>query len=133
MKAEEKNIGQVLTEELRYEVPAYQRPYSWEEEHTEDLLRDIEEAYENGDKEYFIGAVITIERELNKRYEVVDGQQRLTTLNLIFARLREKIEDGNAKQVIGQRILPRNPLTGQTEVPRLTLRKRTKTFFANMF
>jgi hypothetical protein len=30
MKAEEKNIGQVLTDQFRYEIPAYQRPYSWE-------------------------------------------------------------------------------------------------------
>lgn len=129
MKAEEKNISQVLTEQFRYEIPPYQRPYSWEAEHVQDLLQDVEEAYENGDKEYFIGSLITIERKTNELYEVVDGQQRLTTLNLIFARLKEKIENADAKQEIGKRILPRNPLTGQTETPRLTLRKRDQNFF----
>jgi uncharacterized protein with ParB-like and HNH nuclease domain len=129
MKAEERNIGQVLTEQLRYEIPAYQRPYSWEQEHTQDLLNDIEEAYDNKDKEYFIGSLITIERKENELYEVVDGQQRLATLNLIFARLREMIQDSDAKQEVGKRILPRNPLTRQTETPRLSLRKRDQAFF----
>lgn len=129
MKAEEKNISQILTEQYRYEIPPYQRPYSWEEEHVQDLLEDIEDAYDNNEDEYFIGSLITIEKKPNELYEVVDGQQRLTTLNLIFARLREKITDADAKQEIGKRILPRNPLTGQTETPRLTLQKRDQTFF----
>ena len=93
------------------------------------MLQDVEEAYTSKDKEYFIGVLITIERITNELYEVVDGQQRLTTLNLIFARLREKIENADAKQEIGKRILPRNPLTGETETPRLMLRKRDQTFF----
>lgn len=53
----------------------------------------MEEAFNEEDPEYFIGSLITIERERNVLYEVVDGQQRLTTLNLIFARLRDHIED----------------------------------------
>ena len=115
--------------ELRYEIPAYQRPYSWGQEHTQDLLNDIEEAYSKKDKEYFIGSLITIEHKENELYEVVDGQQRLTTLNLIFARLREMIKDSDAKQEVGKRILPRNPLTRQIETPRLSLRKRDQAFF----
>lgn len=129
MKAEEKTIGQVLTDQLRYEIPAYQRPYSWQQEHVMDLLRDIEEAYEGGDKEYFIGSLITIQKEVHQPLEVVDGQQRLTTLNIIFARLRDKIDNADAKQEVGKRILPRNPLTGQTETPRLTLRRTDQPFF----
>lgn len=129
MKAEERNISQVLTEQLRYEIPSYQRPYSWGPEHVQDLLQDIEEAYDNKDKEYFIGSLITIERKPKEIFEVVDGQQRLTTLNLIFARIKEKIENAAAKQEVEKRILPRNPLTGQTETPRLSLRKRDQAFF----
>lgn len=129
MKAEERNIGGVLTEQIRYEIPPYQRPYSWEAEHVNDLLSDIAEAFEAKDREYFIGSLITIELEPNARYEVVDGQQRLTTLNLIFARLKEAIQSPEAKQAIGSRILPRNPLTGQVETPRLTLRQKDHGFF----
>src|SRR5690348_5347018 len=91
MKAEERTISNILTEQFSYEIPPYQRPYCWEQENVQQLLEDLWEAYTAKDNEYFIGSLITIERERDRRYEVVDGQQRLTTLNLIFARLRDRI------------------------------------------
>lgn len=129
MNAEEKTIGNILTESLRYEIPPYQRPYSWNQDNVRELLEDVEEAFNEEDPEYFIGSLITIERERNVLYEVVDGQQRLTTLNLIFARLRDHIEDPAAKQEVAKRILPSNPLTGTTESPRLKLRAADHPFF----
>ena len=89
MEATERTIGQILTEQIRYEIPPYQRPYSWDKTNVEHLLDDLWEAFEANDEEYFIGSLITIEQDKNALYEVVDGQQRLTTLNLIFARLRD--------------------------------------------
>src|SRR5271166_158824 len=104
MKAEERNIGKILTEQICYEIPPYQRPYSWKTENVQQLLEDIWEAYEANDTEYFIGSLITIEKEKDLRYEVVDGQQRLTTLNLIFARLRDHVTAAAAKAALGKRI-----------------------------
>lgn len=129
MKAEERTISKILTEQICYEVPPYQRPYSWGKENVQELLDDLWEAYTENDSEYFIGSLITIERERDRRYDVVDGQQRLTTLNLIFARLRDKIKDAAAREELGKRILPRNVLTGEAETPRLVLRKKDQTFF----
>lgn len=129
MKAEEHTIGRILTEQSSYEIPAYQRPYSWEIDNVEKLLADVWESYQANDTEYFIGSLITIEKEKNKLYEVVDGQQRLTTLNLIFAKLRDKISDAAAKAELGKRILPCNVLTGAAETPRLLLRKSDRGFF----
>jgi hypothetical protein len=129
MKAEERTIIKVLTEQICYEIPPYQRPYSWERENVDQLLQDVWEAYENAEQEYFIGSLITIERELDSLYEVVDGQQRLTTLNLILARLRDHIKDEAARAHLGNRILPRNVLTGEAEKPRLTLRAKDQGFF----
>lgn len=129
MKAEESTVGHILTDQICYEIPPYQRPYSWKAENVQQLLEDVWEAYGNSDEEYFIGSLITIEIEKGKRYDVVDGQQRLTTLNLIFARLRDHIEDGAAKAVLGKRVLPRNELTGETETPRLLLRRKDQSFF----
>jgi len=129
MKAEERTIGNILTEQICYEIPAYQRPYSWKKENVEQLLEDIWEAYNSDDKEYFIGSLITIEKEKNQCYDVVDGQQRLTTLNLIFSRLRDHIVDPAAKAELGKRILPHNVLTGEAETPRLLLRKKEQNFF----
>lgn len=129
MKAEERNIGRVLTETVRYTIPAYQRPYSWNQDNVQQLLEDIQDAFDDGDPEYFIGSIITIERERDATYEIVDGQQRLTTLNLIFVGLRNRITDAAAKQALASRVLPSNPLTQQTETPRLTLRPSDQTFF----
>ena len=129
MKAEERTISNILTEQICYEIPPYQRPYSWQKENVQQLLDDVWEAYEAKDTEYFIGSLITIEKERDRRYDVVDGQQRLTTLNLIFARLRDAITDDAAKAELGKRILPRNVLTGEAEMPRLLLRKKDQSFF----
>jgi hypothetical protein len=129
MNAGERTIDKVLTEQICYEIPPYQRPYSWETENVQQMLEDIWEAYQANDPEYFIGSVITIEQERDRRYDVVDGQQRLTTLNLIFAALRDRITDPAAKAALGSRILPRNVLTGEAETPRLLLRKKDQGFF----
>jgi uncharacterized protein with ParB-like and HNH nuclease domain len=129
MKAEERTISNILTEQICYEVPPYQRPYSWEKENVQQLLDDIWEAYTEKDSEYFIGSLITIERERDRRYDVVDGQQRLTTLNLILARMRDHITDDAVKADLGKRILPRNVYTGEAETPRLLLRKKDQNFF----
>jgi hypothetical protein len=129
MKAEERTVSRILTEQICYQIPPYQRPYSWERENAQQLLADMWDAYEGQDGEYFIGSLITIEREPNVRYDVVDGQQRLTTLNVILARLRDHIENDAAKAELGKRILPRNVLTGDAETPRLVLRQRDQAFF----
>nr|WP_306264665.1 DUF262 domain-containing HNH endonuclease family protein [Pararhizobium sp. IMCC3301] len=128
MEAAERTIGQILTDEIRYEIPPYQRPYSWEKGNVEQLLDDAWEAFKANDEEYFIGSLITIERSKDELYEVVDGQQRLTTLNLIFARLRDAVSEP-AKTALGKRVLPRNELTGEEETPRLTLRQKDQSFF----
>jgi hypothetical protein len=129
MKAEERTISQILTNQVRYEIPPYQRPYSWDKDNVQQLLEDLQEAYDAQDKEYFIGSLITIERERDKFYDVVDGQQRLTTLNLILARLRDHIEDGASKALLQNCLMPQNPLTGEAEAPRLSLRKKDQSFF----
>lgn len=129
MEAAERTVSQILTEQICYTIPPYQRPYSWEKGNVEQLLDDVWEAYTAGDEEYFIGSLITIERAKGASYEVVDGQQRLTTLNLILARLRDRIEEPEVRADLGKRVLPKNPYTGEEETPRLTLRQKDQAFF----
>ncbi|MGO8025485.1 DUF262 domain-containing protein [Rhizobium leguminosarum] len=129
MEASERTISQILTEQIRYEIPPYQRPYSWEKGNVEQLLDDVWEAYEAGDEEYFIGSLITIERTKGALYDVVDGQQRLTTLNLIFARLRDKMGDPYAMVDLEARVrLPKKNKDDESK-PRLTLRGRDQAFY----
>lgn len=129
MEASERTISQILTEQIRYEIPPYQRPYSWEKGNVEQLLDDVWEAYEADDEEYFIGSLITIERTKGILYDVVDGQQRLTTLNLIFAKLRDKINDPYAMVDLEARVrLPKKNKNDESK-PRLTLRSRDQAFY----
>lgn len=129
MEAAERQISQILTEKLRYEIPPYQRPYAWEASNVEQFLSDVNDARLAGDEEYFIGSLITIAKTKGELYEVVDGQQRLTTLNLIFARLRKHTEDTYAKADLENRVrLPKLNAT-DASLPRLNIRKKDQAFF----
>lgn len=74
----------------KYVVPIYQRKYSWTDKEIEQLLEDIINREEN-DK-YFLGT-LTVDKKEDGRYEVIDGQQRLTTLCLIMIYLKKDINN----------------------------------------
>jgi len=87
LKAEEKSILSLFTgDKNQYVIPPYQRPYSWDEEQCEELFNDLKRAFEDENtNEYFLGnIVIASSREDKNRLEVIDGQQRLTTLTLLI-------------------------------------------------
>jgi hypothetical protein len=75
-----------------FQVPLYQRRYDWSEKQVEILCDDLLEALEKG-KSHFFGAITLISshetESLAGEYEVIDGQQRLTTLSLLFFALSE--------------------------------------------
>ncbi|WP_395043645.1 DUF262 domain-containing protein [Flavobacterium sp.] len=80
-----------------YKIPTYQRPYKWEDEQVDKLWQDMWEAYENEDKNYFLGSIITaLPREKSSYHDVVDGQQRLTTLMILFCAFRNIHPDINS-------------------------------------
>jgi uncharacterized protein with ParB-like and HNH nuclease domain len=64
-------------------VPSYQRDYAWTTENIDDLLNDIEESIETGTSHY-IGTFILSRTATDDAYNIVDGQQRLTTLTMIL-------------------------------------------------
>lgn len=67
-----------------YVVPLYQRNYAWGEEEIYQLLQDIYESFKksDGNGQYFIGSLVVLKRR-DGSFEVIDGQQRLTTISLI--------------------------------------------------
>lgn len=72
-----------------YQIPRYQRPYSWGDDQLEKLWDDLIEAHEN-DPYYFLGSVITAKPEEASTYlDIVDGQQRLTTLTILLCVFRD--------------------------------------------
>lgn len=72
-----------LLESDRYVIPVYQREFAWSAEELMRLVRDIEGARKSGRNEYYIGTLVTFHD--GDVYEVVDGQQRLTALSLLFS------------------------------------------------
>lgn len=83
----------------RFRVPAYQRSYSWEREHIQSLLSDVNDAIKNKEKEYFLGSIV-VTGSADQRYEVVDGQQRLTTVSLLIAAIKDIFEKNNDIEVV---------------------------------
>ena len=72
-----------------YVIPPYQRPYKWHKEHVLQLLDDLYENIYIGKRTYRVGTLI-IHQDENGNHNIVDGQQRLTTLSLILYYLGEK-------------------------------------------
>lgn len=84
-----RKIREILERKICYEIPDYQRPYSWTKDQIEDLFNDLDSAVEN-EKNHFFGAVVfnSERKEKDNVIEVIDGQQRLTTLILVFYAIR---------------------------------------------
>lgn len=79
-------VGEILGG--KFLVPEYQRGYRWSRDEVIELLEDIQDALNDGDDYYFIGSFNLINDNPNKPFEVVDGQQRLTTISLIAREAR---------------------------------------------
>lgn len=78
-----------------YQIPRYQRAYSWGDDQLEKLWDDLLEAKEN-DPNYFLGSVITAKSEESTSYlDIVDGQQRLTTLTILLCVYRDMFPNIN--------------------------------------
>lgn len=69
-----------------YEVPIYQRNYAWEKDEISALIQDVYDAYTTKKQTYFIGTLVSFYKG-DQVFEVIDGQQRLTTINLVLGAL----------------------------------------------
>src|SRR5665213_442449 len=75
--------------ECFYVVPDYQREYVWTEKEVVQLLSDIDEQLDAADgREYFMGTILVSPGPQKNHFEVIDGQQRLTTFFLLLCALR---------------------------------------------
>ncbi|PDW15612.1 hypothetical protein BB430_07270 [Helicobacter pylori] len=90
-------LKNTLKEEFYYQIPIYQRPYQWTRENCEKLLDDLFEDYEEDrESDYFCGSLVLIaisEDSKVKTYDVVDGQQRLSTFILLAKVLADLYND----------------------------------------
>ena len=99
---ERKTIEDILSSsKITYKVPTYQRSFDWGKEELQEFLDDLDEASENKQKDLFLGNFIfdiRNKKELNE-IEIVDGQQRLTTISLSFIAFREIAKSKNEDDV----------------------------------
>ncbi len=90
-------LKNTLKEELYYQIPIYQRPYQWTEENCKKLLDDLFEDYEKDrESDYFCGSLVLVKSDPNSKtetYDIVDGQQRLSTFILLAKVLADLYND----------------------------------------
>lgn len=88
-------VEKLLTLELT--IPVYQRPYSWSEKSSNILFEDIYKAFKADIDEYRLGTIILHKEKNSEQYNIVDGQQRLTTLAIILYCLNESLNEKEYK------------------------------------
>lgn len=94
---EEQSIKQIYLdsqEAKTYVIPVYQRNYAWEEDEITTLIKDVYDSYISKVPCYYIGTLVTYKRGDNE-YEVIDGQQRLTTIYIVLKALGTKQQFGS--------------------------------------
>ncbi|MBL0686871.1 MAG: DUF262 domain-containing protein [Sulfurospirillum sp.] len=91
LEAEIKNIDGILVDKKKfYQIPDYQRPYSWDKDNLSELIDDLTNAYlDNKDENYFCGSLVLVDNNENNRFDIIDGQQRTTTFTIIACVFRE--------------------------------------------
>ncbi|MCX2717445.1 DUF262 domain-containing HNH endonuclease family protein [Helicobacter sp. MIT 21-1697] len=121
MKTERKSVLEYLSKN-KFLIPMYQRAYIWEEDECEQLWEDIFSFFSsepNENDEYFLGSVV-IYKENNKQ-NIIDGQQRTTTLSLLIRALYEKATNQQNKNIseliskLSSCLWDRNQLNGEID------------------
>ncbi len=96
LTAQEQSLAKIFSDDYVFHIPGYQRPYAWTTEQAGELIDDLLSFMQvsGGQIEdmppYFLGSVVLIKNDVSPRADVVDGQQRLTTLTILLASIRAK-------------------------------------------
>jgi hypothetical protein len=123
-------IGRAILNKM-LAVPFYQRSYAWEDKHILDLFSDTTSAIEKGESEYFLGTIVTTKND-TPRPEVSDGQQRLATITILLAAIRDyfiNIDDNDRASNITLRYLYTQDLSTLDTIPKLRLNDADNEFF----
>jgi uncharacterized protein with ParB-like and HNH nuclease domain len=87
-----KTYRQLMGNGLRYEIPKFQRDYTWDTENWDDLWQDIKALIMQEDHEHYMGYLV-LQTSNNKEFQIIDGQQRLTTLSILILATLKSIKD----------------------------------------
>jgi len=132
--AEVQRIREIFGPGTDIRVPPFQRAYAWEDEEVEVLIQDLMEAFRTGTI-YFLGAIVVIRPRNRGPSDVVDGQQRLTTLTIMMAVLRDLARTKDEEALLQSMIGPDVKAGGmrfqsaQSQKWRITLNPNDEPFF----
>ena len=132
ISAKEQNLAKIFSsDEYAFEIPLYQRPYAWTTNEVHELLDDLNVAMErDNEAPYFLGSVVLIQGDGDVLSQVVDGQQRLTTLTMLFCVLRDIASDDETIGDLDKFVREAgNRFRGTEDRYRLSARERDKEFF----
>ena len=134
IKANEKALVDVFCDKYLFRIPPYQRPYAWTTQQADELLDDLLTAAGNAAPEtqspYFLGSIVLIKSPDSPLADVIDGQQRLTTLTILFSVLRDMTADDKKKKEIDDLIRQHGSSVRRTDDHyRVTLRPRDAEYF----
>lgn len=104
MKAGECNLQKILNGAVQFQVPIYQRKYSWKEEQCKQLWNDIIAVSDKEAQSHFIGSIVYIDMGTPlgrpQQFSLIDGQQRLTTLSLLLIALARTIDEKDLQEEV---------------------------------
>jgi len=128
----EHQLSKIFSSDFDYSIPSYQRPYAWTDVQAGELFSDLHDFFlKEKDDTYFLGSIVLIKDEGKPHAEVIDGQQRLTTLTILLAALTSKF-NGELRADFENYIRePGRASQGLKPKPRLALRERDRQFFAD--
>ncbi|HFN3212423.1 TPA: DUF262 domain-containing protein [Campylobacter jejuni] len=139
LNTETLTLNDLLSKDRTYSVPKYQRNYSWDEDQWKDLWSDIEDL-EKSNYPHFMGSIVLQETKDVKNIDIIDGQQRLSTLSIFIAAVivyiddlvkkdKDKINNEKRKEIFNKKYLGYESSTTLKIVPKLTLNKTNNNFF----
>ena len=137
ISAIERALGDVLSDQYRFSVPDYQRPYAWDWEQAQELFDDICHATADAARlsqvgnldPYFLGCVVIVKSENSPDSEIVDGQQRLATLTMLLCALRDSMPSDWFQSLNAMVRQDADPAKGLDAMERITIRKEDVAFF----
>lgn len=132
IKGGEYPLSKIFSSEFNYNIPSYQRPYSWTVQEAGILFDDLYDFYKNENKEenYFLGSIVLIKQDDYPKSDVIDGQQRLTTLTILLAVIAHSLSDSDDRDEFKSYINEKGIKSqGINPKPRLKIRERDNNFF----
>jgi len=127
------SIGEILRKPVSYKVPVNQRDFAWTDEEIDLLWTDLTTALRNGRTQYFLGAIVVSPNEDDPTIlEIVDGQQRMAALSMIFAAIADawrKAGESTRADDIGRDFLGVRDRRTRELVPKLSLNETNDPVF----